>query len=140
MTIPETSNGRLKKEYATCRKARLAAVAFYYVLLAALFIYLCKLFVDGHSLVPSSIVVFVKEVAAVAGIWYFFHTCETEGGLLRRVDRWRCSLLNRMRREEAIDILRDGGRYFIDDCEMTLRNGVLVPKNPHQSMPPERKS
>ena len=134
MIIPVTSDGRLNKEYATCRKVLFAVVLLHYASLAALFFYLCKLFTGSHGIIPSSFFVFIKEAASVWGIWYLFHVCDTHSGLLKPLERWKCLVINRMRREEALDILRDGGRYFIDETEMALEEGFLVPKR-HASKP-----
>jgi len=128
MIIPSTSDGRLNKEYATCKNVLFSVVLLHYASLAALFVYLCKLFAASHGIIPPSFFIFIKEAASIWGIWYLFHVCDTRSGLLKPLERWKCSVINRMRRAEALDILRDGGRYFIDETEMTLEEGYLVPK------------
>ena len=129
MTTAATSNEKLAEEYTAYRKIYRAVLYFHYLMLAALFIYLCTVIVDNHGFLPPNIFVFLKEILPVAGIWYVFHICETKGGLLKPLWHWERSLLIRIRHEEALDVLRNGGIYFIDDCEMTLVDGFLVPKH-----------
>ena len=128
MNTMASTNEALTAEHAAYRMSHRAVTVFYYLAIGVLFIYLSKLIVDNHGFVPSTFFVVFKEAVAVTGIWYLFHLCDTKGGLFKYLWYWECSLLNRMRREEALETLRNGGRYFIDDWEMTLAEGFLVPK------------
>src|ERR1700677_1780703 len=111
MKVAESNKENLDKEYAAYRKVYRAVFWIYYVSVALLFI-------------------FLKEVVAIGGIWYMFYLCDTEGGLLKILRQWEKSLLHRLRQEEAMEALRTGGLYFIDDMEMTLVDDkYLVPKD-----------
>jgi hypothetical protein len=130
MKATETTKENLDREYAAYRKVYRAVFWFYYVSVGLLFIFLCKQVVDSHSFVPAGWFVFLNEAGAIAGIWYLFYLCDTEGGLLKLLRLWEKSLLHRLRQEEAIDALRTGGLYFIDDMEMTLVDDkYLVPRD-----------
>jgi hypothetical protein len=128
MNTAASTNKRLAAEQAAYRMVYRAISCFYYASLMVLFVYLCKVIVNNHGFLPSSFFIFFKEALSVAGIWYLFHLCDTKGGLFKYLWYWECSLLNRIRREEALETLRNGGRYFIDESEMTLVDGFLVPK------------
>jgi hypothetical protein len=118
----------LEKEYAGYRKVYRTIFIFYYAGQAVLFYFLCMQFAESRSLIPPSMFVFLKEAAAMAGIWYLFYLCDTKGGLLKLLRQWEQSLNQRLRREEAIETLMAGGIYFIDDWEMGLYEDFLVPK------------
>jgi hypothetical protein len=129
MKVVESNKESLDKEYASYKKVYRAVFWIYYVSVALLFIFLCKQVVASHGFVPAGWFVFLKEAGAIGGIWYMFYLCDTEGGLLKLLRQWEKSLLHRLRQEEAMDALRTGGLYFIDDMEMTLVDDkYLVPR------------
>lgn len=125
-----TNKENLDREYAAYRKVYRAAFWFYYISVGLLFIFLCRQVVESHGFMPASAFVFFKEAGAIVGIWYLFYLCDTEGGILKLLRQWEKSLLHRIRQEEAMEALRTGGLYFVDDTEMTLVDGkYLVPKD-----------
>src|ERR1700677_852938 len=130
MKVGESNKENLDKEYAAYKKVYRAVFWIYYVSVGLLFIFLCMQVVESHGFIPTSLFVFFKEAVAIGGIWYMFYLCDTEGGLLKLIRQWEKSLLHRLRQEEAMDALRTGGLYFIDDMEMTLVDDkYLVPKD-----------
>ncbi|HWB60164.1 MAG TPA: hypothetical protein VG733_11775 [Chthoniobacteraceae bacterium] len=126
----ETGTNReiLDREHAAYRKVYRAVFCFYYISVGLLFVFLCK---QGIACLYSpSWFGFLKAAGAIAGIWYLFYLCDTEGGVLKLLRQWEKSLMQRMRQEEAIEALRAGGLYFIDDMEMTLVDDkYLVPRD-----------
>lgn len=128
MDLTPTNKELLEKEHTSYKKVYRAVVCFYYISVGVLFLFLCRQVIDSGSLLPNSVFTALKEVGAIVGIWYLFYLCDTEGGVLKLLRQWEKSLLQRMRQEEAMDALRTGGLYFIDDVEMTLvDNKYLVP-------------
>lgn len=128
MDLTPTNKELLEKEHTSYKKVYRAVVCFYYISVGVLFLFLCRQVIDSGSLLPGSFFTALKEVGAIVGIWYLFYLCDTEGGVLKLLRQWEKSLLQRMRQEEAMDALRTGGLYFIDDVEMTLvDNKYLVP-------------
>ena len=130
MKTVETNRENLDKEYAACRKVYRAAFWFYYISVGLLVVFLFRQVVASHGFMPAGWFVFFKEAGAIFGIWYMFYLCDTEGGVLKLLRLWEKSLLHRLRQEEAMEALRTGGLYFIDDMEMTLVDGkYLVPRD-----------
>jgi len=130
MNAATSEKENLDREHAAYKKVYRAVFWLYYVSVALLFVFLCRQVIASHSLVPPTLLVFFKEAGAVIAIWYLFYLCDTQGGLLKLLRQWEKSLLHRLRQEEAMDALRTGGIYFIDDTEMTLVDDkYLVPKD-----------
>lgn len=126
--LPVSNNEQLNCEYTAYRQVNRIMYFLHYAALAGLFVFLCRQFVESHGLLPGSVGIFFKEVISACGIWYLFDACENRSGMLKLLQEWELSLLQRIRREDAIEILRKGGHYFIDDLEMTLVEGFLVPR------------
>ena len=125
-----TNKENLDREYAAYRKVYRAVFWFYYLSVGLLFVLLCREVVVSHGFMPAGWFVFLKEIGAILGIWYLFYLCDTEGGILKLLRQWEKSLLNRIRQEEAMEALRTGGLYFVDDTEMALVDDkYLVPKD-----------
>ncbi len=119
----------LDREYAAYRKVYGFVVYFYYISVGLLFIFLCMQ-VAAAFRQSLGWFVFCKALAAALGIWYLFYLCDTEGGLLKLLRMWEKSLLQRIRQEEAMEALRTGGLYFVDDTEMALVDDkYLVPRD-----------
>jgi len=128
MTPTATNKELLDKEYAAYRKVYKSVTYFYYISVGLLFFFLCKQGIQ--CIYAPGWFVFLKGAAAIAGIWYLFHLCDTEGGLLKLLRMWEKSLLQRLRQEEAMEALRTGGLYFVDDTEMALVDDkYIVPRD-----------
>lgn len=122
----------LDREHAAYRKVYRCVFWFYYLSVGLLFLFLCRQAASQFSqgFAAAGWFVFFKEAAAAAGIWYLFYMCDTEGGILKLLRQWEKSLLHRLRQEEAMEALRTGGLYFVDDTEMALVDDkYLVPKD-----------
>jgi hypothetical protein len=130
MNATATNKEILDKEYAAYRKVYRAVFWLYYVLLGLLCILLfSQVAAMMHTKSAGGMRPWLA-IGTLVAIWYLFYLCDTEGGLLKLLRQWEKSLLHRLRQEEAMEALRTGGIYFIDDTEMTLVDDkYLVPKD-----------